>query len=183
MYINVCIYIYIYIHIYIEYVEWAKIVIKKKKNNESNKEAGKKVPWKPCACGTRTCPRTPRCACALPPCSRPPWYRQHRVRIVSILSALSAYCQHRVSIVSILSVSCQHLVSIVSILSASCQHCQHLVTEPELALGRRVALVRFRHILVHLFQGYRVYRGTSLIRNITPLGPYSRTMPRALWWS
>ena len=26
------------------------------------------------------------------------------------------------------------------------------------------------------------YRGTSLIRNIAPLGPYSRTMPRALWW-
>jgi len=27
------------------------------------------------------------------------------------------------------------------------------------------------------------YRGTSLIRNNAPLGPYSRTMPRALWWS
>jgi len=27
-----------------------------------------------------------------------------------------------------------------------------------------------------------VYRGTSLIRNSAPLGPYSRTMPRALWW-
>ena len=27
------------------------------------------------------------------------------------------------------------------------------------------------------------YRGTSLIRNCPPLGPYSRTMPRALWWS
>jgi hypothetical protein len=26
-------------------------------------------------------------------------------------------------------------------------------------------------------------RGTSLIRNSTPLGPYSRTMPRALRWS
>ena len=25
-----------------------------------------------------------------------------------------------------------------------------------------------------------VYRGTSLIRNSAPLGPYSRTMPRAL---
>ena len=25
------------------------------------------------------------------------------------------------------------------------------------------------------------YRGTSLIRNRAPLGPYSRTMPRALW--
>ena len=27
------------------------------------------------------------------------------------------------------------------------------------------------------------YRGTSLIRNSAPLGPYSRNMPRALWWS
>jgi len=26
------------------------------------------------------------------------------------------------------------------------------------------------------------YRGTSLIRNRTLLGPYSRTMPMALWW-
>ena len=27
------------------------------------------------------------------------------------------------------------------------------------------------------------YRGTSLVRNSLPLGPYSRTMPRALWCS
>jgi hypothetical protein len=27
------------------------------------------------------------------------------------------------------------------------------------------------------------YRDTLLIRNSAPLGPYSRTMPRALWWS
>ena len=27
------------------------------------------------------------------------------------------------------------------------------------------------------------YRGTSLIRKRAPLGHYSRTMPRALWWS
>jgi hypothetical protein len=27
------------------------------------------------------------------------------------------------------------------------------------------------------------YRGTSLTRNRRPLGPYSRTMPRALWGS
>ena len=26
------------------------------------------------------------------------------------------------------------------------------------------------------------YRGTSLIRNCASLGPYSRTIPRALWW-
>ena len=31
--------------------------------------------------------------------------------------------------------------------------------------------------------GWHRYRGTSLIRNHAPLGPYSRTMPRALWWS
>ena len=30
---------------------------------------------------------------------------------------------------------------------------------------------------------YNTYRGTSLIRNSPPLGPYSRPMPRALWWS
>ena len=27
------------------------------------------------------------------------------------------------------------------------------------------------------------YRVTSLIRNIPLLGPYSRTIPRVLWWS
>ena len=27
------------------------------------------------------------------------------------------------------------------------------------------------------------YRGTSLIRNSAPLGPYRRTMPRVLGWS
>jgi hypothetical protein len=27
------------------------------------------------------------------------------------------------------------------------------------------------------------YRGASLIRNCAPLGPYSRPMPRVLWWS
>jgi hypothetical protein len=30
--------------------------------------------------------------------------------------------------------------------------------------------------------GVVVYRGTSHIRNSAHLGPYSRTMPRALWW-
>ena len=28
-----------------------------------------------------------------------------------------------------------------------------------------------------------LYRGTSRIRKRNPLGPYSRPMPRALWWS
>ena len=27
----------------------------------------------------------------------------------------------------------------------------------------------------------RLYRGTSIIRNCHPIGPYSRTMSRALW--
>jgi len=27
------------------------------------------------------------------------------------------------------------------------------------------------------------YRGTSLIKNIPPAGPYSRNMPRALRWA
>ena len=29
----------------------------------------------------------------------------------------------------------------------------------------------------------RDYRGTLLIRNSAPLGAYSMSMPRALWWS
>jgi len=28
----------------------------------------------------------------------------------------------------------------------------------------------------------KTYRGTSLIRNRHPVGPYSRTMPRLIWW-
>ena len=34
-----------------------------------------------------------------------------------------------------------------------------------------------QHVPVHL------YRVTSLTRNRTTLGPYSRPVPRALWWS
>jgi hypothetical protein len=34
-----------------------------------------------------------------------------------------------------------------------------------------------------LAAGSSTYRGTSLIRNSADLGPYSRVMPRALWWS
>ena len=36
------------------------------------------------------------------------------------------------------------------------------------------------HIIVKLVA---VYRGTSLIRKRHPIGPYSRPMPRTLWWS
>ena len=31
--------------------------------------------------------------------------------------------------------------------------------------------------------GSRVHRGTLLIRNTPLLRPYSRTIPRVLWWS
>jgi len=30
---------------------------------------------------------------------------------------------------------------------------------------------------------FQVYRGTSLMGNNPSLGPYSRLIPRALWWS
>ena len=33
------------------------------------------------------------------------------------------------------------------------------------------------------FQAHVRYRGTSLIRNSAPPGPYSMNMSRALWWS
>ena len=35
----------------------------------------------------------------------------------------------------------------------------------------------------HLQTSTCEYRGTSLIRNAPPSGPYSRTIPRVLWWS
>ena len=47
----------------------------------------------------------------------------------------------------------------------------HLETIPEMVLEACWARVD------------RLYRGTSLIRNSTPLGPYSKTVPRALRWS
>jgi hypothetical protein len=34
-----------------------------------------------------------------------------------------------------------------------------------------------------LIREQQLYRGTSLTRNCAPLGPYRRTMSRALWWS
>jgi hypothetical protein len=36
--------------------------------------------------------------------------------------------------------------------------------------------------LLPLLTNSLTYRGTSLIRKRTPLGTYSRAMPRALWW-
>jgi len=41
------------------------------------------------------------------------------------------------------------------------------------ARRQRLLKSRLRHFL---------YRGTSLIRNRPPPGPYCRIMPRALWW-
>ena len=37
-------------------------------------------------------------------------------------------------------------------------------------------------ITSHVFQDV-TYRGTSLLRNCFPLGPYSRPIPKVLWWS
>jgi hypothetical protein len=37
--------------------------------------------------------------------------------------------------------------------------------------------------LEELFRDSWLYRGTSLIKNSAPVGPHSRTMPRALWRS
>ena len=39
------------------------------------------------------------------------------------------------------------------------------------------------HHQPYVVQILNPYRGTSLIRTSTPLEPYSRTMPRVLWWS
>ena len=38
-------------------------------------------------------------------------------------------------------------------------------------------------LLVKRGLGFGVCRGTSLIRYSPLLGPYSRPMPRALWWT
>ena len=36
------------------------------------------------------------------------------------------------------------------------------------------------HTARRVVQG--LYRGTSLIRKRLPIGPYTRTMPRNIWW-
>ena len=44
--------------------------------------------------------------------------------------------------------------------------------------------MRFQTFLIKIAEpGEFWYRGTSLIRKCVPLEPYSRTMPRASWWS
>ena len=51
-------------------------------------------------------------------------------------------------------------------------------------LGLRVIKKKKKHVIgVSDFRKFRGYRGTSLTRNRPTLGPYSRPMPRALWWS
>ena len=46
------------------------------------------------------------------------------------------------------------------------------------------ALPRVKWVRICIFANVEaLYRGTSLIRNCPPLGPYRSTMPRAIWWS
>ena len=52
-------------------------------------------------------------------------------------------------------------------------------TPPNLRSGSRSAAAFGSRGTVSCLQ---YHRGTSLIRNSLPLGPYGRTMPRALWW-
>ena len=47
----------------------------------------------------------------------------------------------------------------------------------------RRLLVKLEHAFPMQITKGVSYGGTSLIRNIPPLGPYSRPMPGALWWS
>ena len=65
------------------------------------------------------------------------------------------------------------------------------IFDPEEVLGRfkgpvvgRMSLLATSGIVeAMLLEEGLSYRATSLIRNRAPLGPYSRIMPRALWWS
>ena len=67
--------------------------------------------------------------------------------------------------------------------ASSCQEqvvspCKEELLPPE-SYGRPPALAPLRCQSMH----HPPYRGISLIRNSLPLGPYSRPMSRALWWS
>ena len=49
---------------------------------------------------------------------------------------------------------------------------------------RLITQVHRRHYHLHRPQKLAdTYKGTSLIRNSPTLGPYSRPVPRGLWWS
>ena len=50
-------------------------------------------------------------------------------------------------------------------------------------LPRMRAHVALHATLLHDKPSFLLYRDTSLIRKRLLLGPYSRLMPRALWWS
>jgi len=55
---------------------------------------------------------------------------------------------------------------------------------PVCVLPKHTAQSCSSHLLVHGYLVYKnPYRGTSLMRNRHPIGPYNRTMPRALWGS
>ena len=47
---------------------------------------------------------------------------------------------------------------------------------------RDEGIQEYQLFLQTLLGGPSRYRVTSLIRNCAPLRPYSRTMPRAIWW-
>jgi len=55
---------------------------------------------------------------------------------------------------------------------------QGVIFGPPQILGSHV----FPTVGCALATGHLMGRGISLIRNSAPLGPYRRTMPRALWW-
>ena len=56
---------------------------------------------------------------------------------------------------------------------------QHLLV---FALNERVSTQDPLSLSASDAHTHECYRGTSLIRNSPPLGPYSRPMPRNLWW-
>ena len=41
---------------------------------------------------------------------------------------------------------------------------------------------RLQLLTTGVMKDWRSYRGISLIRNSSLLGPYSRTIPRVIWW-
>ena len=65
-----------------------------------------------------------------------------------------------------------------------CENCTHslhdLEQTPQLIDTKADMFITEVH-LPPLEESYSVYRGTSIIRNCAPLGPYSRNMPRGLW--
>ena len=50
-------------------------------------------------------------------------------------------------------------------------------------VGNRAYALRRCEDVIRVQEGLQVYGGTLLIRKRHPMGPYSRAIPRALWWS